>query len=58
VLCCGVVIVAVFNTKTRTPQEEGSARKYKGLCFKQIYFNMNDENGIAMEYYNLRTNAV
>jgi hypothetical protein len=39
------------------PQEESSARKEKSDVLKQTYFNVNDENAITVEYFNLSTNA-
>jgi hypothetical protein len=32
--------------------------KIKSGVLKQMCFNVNDENPIALEYFNLRTNAV
>jgi hypothetical protein len=36
--------------KTRTSQEEGSARKDKERCVKQMYLNVSDEN-MTLEYF-------
>jgi hypothetical protein len=32
--------------------------KIKSTALKQIYFNVNDENTITLEHFNLRSNAI
>jgi hypothetical protein len=44
--------------KTRTPQDGISTRKKKVYVLKQSYFNVEEENTIILEYFNLRTNAL
>jgi hypothetical protein len=39
--------------KTKVVQE-----KIKRDVLRQMYFNVNDENAVTLEYFNLRTNAV
>jgi hypothetical protein len=46
------------NTKNMDPQKEVCARKDKLRKQIYLYFIMNDENAITLEYFSLRTNAV
>jgi hypothetical protein len=47
----------------KTTQKHGCCKKVvqeeiESDVLKQIYFNVNDENAITLECFNLRTNAV
>jgi hypothetical protein len=44
--------------KTRTPQEEGMQIKIRSDVLKHMYFNVKEGNVVALEYFNLRANAV
>jgi hypothetical protein len=44
--------------KPRIPQEENSAGKDEEFCSQTSVFSVNDENTIALKYFDLRTSAV
>jgi CRISPR/Cas system CMR-associated protein Cmr1 (group 7 of RAMP superfamily) len=42
--------------KTQTPRKKSAQEKIKIDVLKQMYLNVNDENAILLEYFNLTTN--
>jgi hypothetical protein len=44
--------------KHRRRERKIAQEKINNLVPKQMYFNVNDENAITLEYFNVRTNEV
>jgi hypothetical protein len=44
--------------KHRCCKRKTAREKIKCFDLKQMYFSMNDENAIALKYFDLRTSAV